>query len=360
MTFNIGIIQDLNLSLPEILSLIGLVQCVYLCVYIAMRIRTIGHAGLPFVYFFVLGCAFFFDMAEQHIGGISDYYYYLQWFAWFSGPPLSVLLVIQFSDINKAPLLREYWVLLLTPLCFMLSITAVDSINACDRLEPCDQLKSLMTVTGLLAGAISLLVIFSKKGLLAKVRKQRLGRERYWLIITLIVVNSMLLMTLMGELMEYMSADQAALARTVLGLGFVYLVSTSLLRLYPKTSKVTATITNEDFTDEETALAERIEQLLFIDKVYQEAAYSRADLAKECGYSETIVSKVFNAHFQKSFPQVMNEQRVEEAKRLLADTKATVKTISEEVGFNSMPSFNRVFKDMTGYSPSGYRKALKT
>ena len=85
-----------------------------------------------------------------------------------------------------------------------------------------------MTVTGLLAGAISLLVIFSKKGLLAKVRKQRLGRERYWLIITLIVVNSMLLMTLMGELMEYMSADQAALARTVLGLGFVYLVSVLL------------------------------------------------------------------------------------------------------------------------------------
>jgi AraC-like DNA-binding protein len=361
LAFNIGILEDLNLSLPEILSLIGLVQCVYLCVYIAMRMKSISHAGLPFIYFLVLGSAFFFDMAEQHIGGISDYYYYLQWFAWFSGPPLSVLLVIQFSDINKAPLLREYWVLLLTPLCFMLSITAVDSINACDRLEPCEQLKSLMTVTGLLAGAISLLVIFSKKGLLAKVRKQRLGRERYWLIITLIVVNSMLLMTLMAQLMDYMTAEQGGLARTVLGLGFVYLVSTSLLRLYPTASKSsTPTTTNEDFTEEEIALAQRIEHLLFVDKVYQEAAYSRADLAKECGYSETIVSKVFNAHFQKSFPQVMNEQRVEEAKRLLADTKATVKTISEEVGFNSMPSFNRVFKDMTGHSPSGYRKSLKT
>jgi len=39
-----------------------------------------------------------------------------------------------------------------------------------------------MTVTGLLAGAISLLIIFSKKGLFTKIRKQKLGKERYWLI----------------------------------------------------------------------------------------------------------------------------------------------------------------------------------
>ena len=354
-------LQNLNFSLPEILSLIGLVQCVYLIVYIVARMKNIGYAGLPFVYFFVLGCAFFFDMAESHIGGISEYYYYLQWFAWFTGPPLSVLLVVQFSEINKTPLLREYWVLLLTPLCFMLSISAVNSINACDTLEPCEQLKSLMTVTGLLAGAISLLVIFSKKGLFSKIRKQRLGKERYWLILSLIVVNSMLLGTMLGELLEVITPEEGGITRTVLGLSFVYLVSTSLLRLYPKATKSsTPSITHEDFSEEELALAERIQHLLFTEKVYQEAAYSRADLAKECGYSETVVSKVFNAHFQKSFPQVMNEQRVEEAKRLLADTKASVKTVSEEVGFNSMPSFNRVFKEMTGFSPSAYRKSLKT
>jgi len=354
-------LNDLNFSLPEILSLIGLVQCVYLMVYIIMRMKNIGHAGLPFIYFLVLGCAFFFDMGERHIGSISEYYYYLQWFSWFSLPPLSVLLVIQFSDVKKSPLLREYWVLLLTPLCFMLSITAVDTINACDRLEPCDQLKSLMTVTGLLAGCISLLVIFSKKDLFSKARKQKFGKERYWLIFTLVAVNSVLLAVVMAFLMGYISMQDVNITRTVLGLAFVYLVSTSLLRLYSKAPKATlATPTNQDFNDEERALAERIDYLIYTEKVYQEAAYSRADLAKECGYSETIVSKVFNAHYQKSFPQVMNEQRVEEAKRLLAETKVTVKAISEEVGFNSMPSFNRVFKEMTGYAPSVYRKSLKS
>ena len=356
-----NMLQNLNFSLPEILSLIGVFQCVYLLVYITVRMKNIAHAGLPFVYFFILGAAFFFDMAENHIGGLSQYYYYLQWFSWFSLPPLSVLLVIQFSEINKAPLLREYWVLLLTPLCFVLSIAAVDSINACDRLDPCEQLKSLMTVTGLLAGAISILVIFSKKDLFTKIRKQKLGRERYWLIFTLIIVNSLLLLTVMASLMDYITPQDAEITRTILGLAFVYLVSTSLLRLYPKPPKTSSTtITNEDFNEEEVELAKRIEHLIYIEKVYQEAAYSRADLAKECGYSETVVSKIFNAHFNKSFPQVMNEHRVEEAKRLLEDTKASIKAISQEVGFNSMPSFNRVFKDMTDLSPSAYRKSIKS
>ena len=354
-------LENLNFTFPEILSLIGLSQCVYLLVYITLRMKKITVSILPIVYFLILGAAFFFDMAENHIGGISEYYYYLQWFAWSSLPPLSVLLVIQFSDINKAPLLREYWVLLLTPLCFMLSITAVDSINACDRLEPCGQLKSLMTVTALLAGAISLLVIFSKKDIFGKARKQKFGKERYWLILALIVVNSLLLVSMMASLTEHLTIEELDITRTLLGLGFVYLVSTSLLRLYPETKATKVVkVTNEDFSEEEAALAEKIEYLIYTEKVYQEPAYSRADLAKECGYSETIVSKVFNAHFQKSFPQVMNEQRVEEAKRLLEETKATVKTISEEVGFNSMPSFNRVFKEITGHSPSAYRKSIKT
>lgn len=356
-----SILQSLNFSLPEILSLIGLVQCVYLLVYIASRMKSISHAGLPFVYLLVLGAAFFFDMAENQIGGISKYYYYLQWFAWFSGAPLSVLLIVQFSEINKAPLWREYWVLLLTPLSFLLSVMAVNSINTCSHLEPCEQLKSLMTVTGLMAGSISLLVIFSKKNLFSNLRKQRLGRERYWLIFSLIVVNIMLLGIVLAELGGFVSVEEAIISRTVLGLAFIYLVSTSLLRLYPKQKGGASKFsTPESFTEEEKALAKRIEHLIFTEKVYQEASYSRADLAKECSYSETIVSKVFNAHFQKSFPQLMNEQRVEEAKRLLEQTKASVATVSEEVGFNSMPSFNRVFKEMTGLSPSAYRKSLKS
>ena len=74
-------LENLNFTFPEILSLIGLSQCVYLLVYITWRMKKITVSILPIVYFLILGAAFFFDMAENHIGGISEYYYYLQWFA---------------------------------------------------------------------------------------------------------------------------------------------------------------------------------------------------------------------------------------------------------------------------------------
>jgi AraC-like DNA-binding protein len=94
-----------------------------------------------------------------------------------------------------------------------------------------------------------------------------------------------------------------------------------------------------------------------MEKVYQEPTYSRADLARECSAPESTVSRVINVHFGKSFPQLMNERRIADAKRLLQQTDAPVAKIASEVGFNSLPSFNRVFKDMTGDSPSSFRKS---
>lgn len=354
------LMEDLQFSFSEILSLIGLVQCVYLMVYIGFRTEQIGMAGLPLLYFFVLGAAFFFDLAENHIGQISDYYYYLQWVAWFSGPPLSVLLVIQFSQIANGPSFKDYWVLLLVPLCFMLSVLAVGNSQACNNFDPCDELKSLMSVTGLLAGAISLLIIFSKKDLLLAARRQRFGSERYWLILALIFVNIFFLFTMFAQLTEFLNEQETILSRTILGLGFVYLVSTSLLRLYPQHKKSGVPGEAEDrLSQDDLGLAKKIESLMTHEKVYQEQNYSRSDLARECGAPETMVSRVVNIYFDKSYPQLVNELRVDDAKQLLEETDAPVKTIGEEVGFNSLPSFNRVFKEITGEAPSGYRNAHK-
>ena len=61
---------------------------------------------------------------------------------------------------------------------------------------------------------------------------------------------------------------------------------------------------------------------------------------------------------RKSFPQLLNEKRVETAKTLLLDTDASIKIVAQEVGFNSLPSFNRVFKEVEGQSPSSYRKFM--
>ena len=348
--------SQITFSLPEILALIGMIQCTYLIVHIGLRTRQISRAGLPLLYFLILGLAFTTDLAQSRLQLGSDPYFYLQWLLWFAGPPLSVLLVIQLADARKAPSIRDYWILLLLPLSFMLSLLGADTAMGCEPGESCEALRELLKVTGLMAGTISLLVIFSKKGLLKNLPKQKFGKERYWLIFSLIFLNTCFLLVMLLSLTKHVSGDEAVLLRNVLGIGFVYLVSTSLLRMIPRNQRVVQSGVVEKLSEEERDLAEKIENLMQFEKVYQEPTYSRADLARECEASETLISRVINIHFQKSFPQLMNEYRIEDAKRLLLETSATIKTVSKDVGFNSLPSFNRVFKEVTGQAPSQYRK----
>lgn len=350
--------NQISLSLPEILALIGMIQCTYLTVHITLRTRTLLHAGLPLLYFLVLGAAFTADLAQSRLQLETDYYFFIQWFLWFSGPPLSVLLVVQLSDMTSRPPLRDYWVLLLLPLSFMLSVLSSETTIGCENFRSCSALHELLNVTGLMAGTISLLMIFSKKGLMKTIHKQKFGKERYWLVLALIVLNTLFLLTVFLGLTKNIEPQNALMLRNILGIGFAYLVSTSLLRIIPRNQGAASqTVSGEDkLSAEEQALAEKINALLTFEKVYQEPTYARADLARECEVSETLVSRVINLHFQKSFPQLMNEYRIQDAKRLLRETDAAIQTIARDVGFNSLPSFNRVFKDMTGKAPGQYRK----
>ncbi len=59
---------------------------------------------------------------------------------------------------------------------------------------------------------------------------------------------------------------------------------------------------------------------------------------------------------------LINGYRVDDFKNLLTNpTKQhiTFLGLAYEAGFNSKASFNRVFKEFTGYSPSTYRKQLQ-
>ena len=45
-------------------------------------------------------------------------------------------------------------------------------------------------------------------------------------------------------------------------------------------------------------------------------------------------------------------------KRLLANPQIRISEIAYEVGFNSLTHFNRMFRKMTGESPTAYREKL--
>lgn len=353
---------QISFSIPEILSLFGVMQCVYVLVYMAFRAGEARRAALPFLYFSVLGVAFFLDFAVRFIGVLIQHYDILQWFFWFSGPPVSVLLILQIARIRQTPPLKSFWVLLLPFLALAAGMFMAQRDESCRFPDDCPVLQEWLVITGLLAGAAGMAALWGHRRLIEGFAHEKGGKERYWLILTLIFTNLFFLGLMLAELTAGMGAENVLLTRTILGLALVYLAGTSLFRIYPQSlSLLPRGKSGEpaDMSAEDRVLAARIESLLDIEKVYHEPAYGRADLARELETPETVISRVINGHFGKSFPQLLNERRVEDAKRLLRETDAPVKIIAREAGFNSGASFNRVFRDVTGATPSAYRSQYR-
>jgi AraC-like DNA-binding protein len=327
------------------------------------RAGEIKRALLPFSYFLLIALAFFLDLAINFIGDISVYYSVFQWFVWFMGPCFVTLLIVQIAQIRRVPALYNYWVLLLIPLALTVSTLVTKGAEGCSMPMQCEAVYfEWLTISGLFAGGLSLLSLWFHRNMLGDVYKQKEGKDRYWLILTLVIVNISLLIVMFASLSSFFSQQDVVLVRNILGLGMVYLASTSLFRIYPQgLSMVERGFTRKaaDLSDVELSMAKNIESLLDLDKIYQDPQYSRADLAQEVGSSEATVSKIINVYFKKSFPQILNERRVEDAKRLLVQTDASVRVVSSEVGFNSTASFNRVFKDIVGQPPTSYRKENK-
>ena len=146
--------------------------------------------------------------------------------------------------------------------------------------------------------------------------------------------------------------------RSILGFAFVYLASTSLFRIYPQTLSFKKNVSTE-LSPQELLAAHSVERLLTLDKVYQEPAYGRSQLAAEVGVTEAALSRIVNIYFEKTVPNLLNGYRVEDAKRLLLETKEDLAVISRESGFNSLSTFNRYFKELEGVSPSTFRKEAK-
>ncbi len=70
------------------------------------------------------------------------------------------------------------------------------------------------------------------------------------------------------------------------------------------------------------------------------------------------LSRVINEHLGLNFFEFINQYRVEEAKRRMTGPGAGDKliTVALDCGFNSLATFNRVFKELAGRTPSEYRK----
>lgn len=78
-------------------------------------------------------------------------------------------------------------------------------------------------------------------------------------------------------------------------------------------------------------------------------------LAAYAGFSRYTLSRMFRQHTGMTFTQYLSKRRVSMAEELLAGTKMPVTQVALQCGFNSIATFNRVFRDVRGCTPTQYR-----
>ena len=111
----------------------------------------------------------------------------------------------------------------------------------------------------------------------------------------------------------------------------------------------------EEDEDMRTAII-RAEISRFIDAHYGEDI-SMQDAAAALRYSDAYFCKLFKQCFKVNFSAYLNEYRVNKARQLILDPRLSLKDIGAAVGYSDANYFTRVFKRLTGQTPSEYRMA---
>ena len=129
--------------------------------------------------------------------------------------------------------------------------------------------------------------------------------------------------------------------------------------IYPKFFLIPNLVIGEsnrmNFNDQ--AELARVRFALEVDKIYRTPRLSVKMMAKHLNLPERYVSRLINQYCSESFNSYVNRYRVEEIIERIQcseDNHKTLVAIAEESGFSSKSTFNSVFKEVTGKSPSQY------
>lgn len=95
----------------------------------------------------------------------------------------------------------------------------------------------------------------------------------------------------------------------------------------------------------------------YIDEHYSEKL-TLLEVAEKTYVSQWHLSKLLNKQTGRNFSEILNERRIEEAKRLLKDSSLRIGDVSEMVGFLDFAHFSRVFKKIVGISANEYRNNI--
>ena len=105
-----------------------------------------------------------------------------------------------------------------------------------------------------------------------------------------------------------------------------------------------------------TALA-LVTQAIEKDRLYAEPTLTISKLAAILKMQEYRLRRLINQELgYRNFNQFLNHYRINEASQRLTESEGAISTIAMEVGYSSLSSFNKAFKEINGTTPSAFRQ----
>ncbi|MFO1243257.1 MAG: helix-turn-helix domain-containing protein [Rickettsiales bacterium] len=356
--------NDTLFTVIQALQLVALGPCLFIIFFLVLTAKDFRKSIIPALFFLSLSCSFLLPLTPLFKINVKGSFYVSLLFIESLTPALSFLLIIQFLSSSMPR--WSYWLILALPVLggssFIYGAVYLDEV--CIRGAHCVSPESLKVLYFVISSAVLFLLLvmhFSLKGI--EISKEDITRHhRYWLVVALIGLSLALLANDLVWTSEYTSSDRHDMIATVIRIGFIYLVLTSMFRIFDHTVDIDveriptfSSRGRKPVNDEE--IVDKLMKAVTEDKIYRELAITRDTVASRLKISEQLLSRVINQRFQKNFNEFLNYYRVEEAKQKLTfEKELPITNIAFDVGFNSIASFNRVFKDMTGQSPTEYRE----
>jgi AraC-like DNA-binding protein len=116
---------------------------------------------------------------------------------------------------------------------------------------------------------------------------------------------------------------------------------------------------DKNFNGQETRQKENLRRLentfTYVEENYQ-SEIKLEDAAFAAGFSLYHFARFFKQNTGMTFVQYLNNFKVTKAEWLLMNEQAAITDIAFKAGFNSVKTFNRIFKQIKGHTPTEYKK----
>lgn len=111
-------------------------------------------------------------------------------------------------------------------------------------------------------------------------------------------------------------------------------------------------------TETRTVNSDLFSEVLYYVAEHYTECISLKSLSSQFGVDPCYLSRMFSTHFPDGFLRYLHELRVEHAKYLLQHTNMRISDILYQSGFMDQKTFNRVFLQLTGKTPSQFRNEI--